>query len=446
MNEYALKQNSIPLDDSYDVIVAGGGPAGCTAAAAAAREGARTLLVEATGALGGMGTSGLVPAWCPFTDKEKIIYGGMGEQILKKCIAGMPHVPPDNYDWTPIDPELLKRLYDELLSENGAEVLFNSVLAGVESEKPGRADTLIVANKRGLRAYRAKAFVDATGDGDLAARAGADYEKGDEKEELQPVSLCFTIANVDTYGFEYCGTIRHGPKPHIMDKIVESGKYPEIPDRHACNALVGPGTVGFNAGHMWQVDNTDPETVSSALVKGRRIAAAFRDALAEFFPSAFGNGHLVQTGTLIGARETRRITGDYVLKLDDFLSLRSFPDEICRNCYFIDIHHTKADAGTEKEGHHPLGLKKGESHGIPYRCLTPAGIENVTVAGRCISCDRDVQGSVRVMPVCLCTGEAAGAATAMAAGGGGDVHAVDTAALREKLRNHGAYLPEVEAG
>ena len=126
-------QRSIPIDDSWDVIVAGGGPAGCTAAAAAAREGARTLLIEATGCLGGMGTSGLVSAWCPFSDQEKIIYRGMAQKVFEACKAGMPHINPDALDWVAIDHERLKRIYDNLVVESGAEVLFNTFLADVET-------------------------------------------------------------------------------------------------------------------------------------------------------------------------------------------------------------------------------------------------------------------------------------------------------------------------
>ena len=131
MKQYTLASRALPLDDSWDVIVVGGGPAGCTAAAAAAREGARTLLVEQTGSLGGMGTSGLVPAWTPFSDKQKIIYRGLAERVFTQCKAGMAHVKPDALDWVAIDPELLKRIYDDLVSGLGASVLFNTMLAGV---------------------------------------------------------------------------------------------------------------------------------------------------------------------------------------------------------------------------------------------------------------------------------------------------------------------------
>ena len=445
---YTPPSRPLPLDDSWDVIVAGGGPAGCTAAAAAARQGARTLLLEATGSLGGMGTSGLVPAWCPFTDKRRIVYGGMAEKVLRACMAEMPHVSPDHLDWTPVDAEVLKRVYDDLVLGAGAEVLFNVVLADVVRESGSSAvDAILVAGKFGLRAFRAKVYVDATGDADLAAWAGAPFEKGDgDGGTLQPATHCFVIGNVDMYAYQHCGGVRYSPHGECIRDIVASGKYPDIPDIHACNNVVGPGAIGFNAGHIWDIDNTDPYSVSRGLVKGRKIAKAFRDALAEFFPSAFANGHLAKTASLLGVRESRRILGDYVLTTDDYLARRSFPDEICRNSYYLDVHGKKkdqtapdAEAKIESRTHR---YGPGESHGIPYRCLTPRGLSNVLVAGRSISTDRAVQGSTRVMPVCLCMGEAAGIAAAMsAAAETPDVHAVDTDALRETLRANGAYLP-----
>jgi hypothetical protein len=268
-----------------------------------------------------------------------------------------------------------------------------------------------------------------------------------------PATHCFVLTNVDEYGY------RTGPNPHSANpaspihRILESGKYPLIPDLHLCCNSVGPGSVGFNAGHLWHVDNTNPETVSEALVRGRKMAAQFRDALAEFHPTAFANSFLVQTGSLLGIRETRRIVGDYVLTLDDYIARRSFDDEICRNSYFIDVHWAADEIAKDKSAFETwdkscLRYDKGESHGIPYRCLTPKGLSNVLVAGRSISCEQIVQGSVRVMPVCLAMGEAAGAAAAQAIGATQaigteriDVHAVDTAKLRRRLRDAGAYLP-----
>lgn len=449
MKTIEFKQTLTCCDD-YQVIVVGGGPAGCTAAAAAAREGVKVLLVEATGSLGGMGTGGLVPAWCPFSDKEKIIYRGLAQTVFERAKAGMAHVQKDAMDWVPIDPELLKRVYDDLVVENGADVLFNSLLCGVNRNEQGTVESIILAGKNGLVAYHADVFIDCTGDADLAVWAGAQYKKGNEDGDLQPATHCFMLANVDDYAYRHGKWLHpNNPTSPIYD-IRASKKYPLIPDVHCCNNLVGPGVVGFNAGHLWQVDNTDPQSVSQALIKGRKMAAQFRDALAEFAPAAFGNAFLVETGSLMGIRETRRIVGDYTLVVDDYLSRRSFPDEICRNSYYLDVHSTEKATPRKPEDREDSEKKAcrmgpGESHGIPYRCLTPVGLRNVLVAGRSISTDRQVMGSTRVMPVCLAMGEAAGIAAAMAANKTSDVHQVDTDKLRTRLRECGAYLPTLGA-
>ena len=235
-----------------------------------------------------------------------------------------------------------------------------------------------------------------------------------------------------------------------VHKAIKSGRYPLILDLHSCSTQIGPRTYGFNTGHVFDVDNTDPASVSRALVQGRQQADQYRRAFAEFHP-AFTDAFLVATGALLGVRETRRILGDYVLTLDDYLARRSFPDEICRNAYNIDVHWSREEAAKANEanleelqkqvdsGIKQLGM--GESYGVPYRCLTPKTLKNVLVAGRCISTDRPVNGSVRIMACCLTTGEAAGMAAAMAAAGDANVHHVDTDALRRVLRENGAYLP-----
>lgn len=446
---------TLPLDDSWDVIVAGGGPAGCTAAAAAAREGARTLLVEATGALGGMGTSGLVPWWCGFGDGEKIIARGLAFEILEACRAGTPHLRRSmerNPLTTPaIDPELLKRIYDDLVTGAGAQVLFNTMLCAVEKDGDDAVSCIVLAGKGGLSACGAKVYVDCTGDADLAAWAGAECEKGDEEGRLQPATHCFVITNVDDYAFD-CG-----PRVHFFDpespihKAVESGEYPLIIEKHSCNIRIGPGAIGFNTGHVFDVDNTDPASVSKALIKGRKMAAQYRDAFAEHLP-AFANSFLAATGSLLGARETRRIVGDYVLTMEDYEARRSFPDEICRNAYGIDVHFPKetmlelagksVEEARETISRRTMHYGKGESFGVPYRCLTPRGLRNVLVAGRSISTDRRTNGTIRIMACCLNTGEAAGVAAAHAARGAEtDVHAVDTERLRARLREEGAFLP-----
>lgn len=444
-----LSLPQVPLDETYDVIVAGGGPAGCTAAAAAARDGARTLLIETSGALGGSGTTALVPAWCPFSDKEKIVYRGLAEFVFNRSKECTPHVAPGALDWVPIDAEGLKRIYDDLVTSHGATIRFHTQLCHVEADADGRVTRLFTASKAGIQAYSARVYIDCTGDADLVAWTGHPFHKGDQEgKRLMPATHCFQIANVNEAAFKARGMLHPGNKNSPIYAIVESGKYPRIPDLHICADLVGPGTVGFNAGHVFDVDNTDPASTSRALVEGRRLAADYHAALSEFFPEAFRNSYLVATGAQIGIRETRRIVGCYNLTLDDYLARRSFEDEICRNSYFIDIHWAKEDAaktpeGVKKWAESNFHYERGESHGIPYRCLVPRDLRNVLVAGRSISCEQIVQGSVRVMPVCLSMGEAAGLAAARAvATAADDVRTLDATDLRARLRGYGAWLPE----
>ena len=458
MAYYKMPGREIALEADWDVIVAGGGPAGCAAATAAAREGAKTLLIEATGMLGGMGTAGLVPWFCGYHDREKIIARGLAERVLHGLADGMPHLKAaleaNPLAQPAIAPELLKRIYDDMVTGAGVEVRLHSHICSVEMSGRDEVDAVIVADKSGLRACRARIFVDCTGDGDLAAWAGAAFEKGDESGAMQPGTHCFVICSIDEEA------LAKGPKVHYFDpespiwKAMKSGKYPLIDDLHSCSIKIGPGVYGFNTGHLFGVDNTDPVGVSKAMMLGRKMAAQYRDAFAEYLP-AFANSWLAATGSLMGARETRRILGDYMLTMEDYAERRSFPDEICRNAYGIDVHcsretsrqMTQMSIEQLKQQNKKLTqkLSKGESFGVPYRCLTPKGLRNVLVAGRCISADRPVNGSVRIMACCLNTGEAAGIAAAHALGQDYNVHAVDAAQVREKLKAFGGYLPDAAA-
>lgn len=426
--QLSLKGRKITVNDQWDVIVVGGGPSGCTAAISAAREGARTLLIEAMGQLGGMGTAGMVPAWCPFSDGEKVIYKGLAEKIFNLSRAGVPHEPKNRVDWLNINPEYLMQLYDRLVAESGAQVLFFSRLAAVEMDSQDKVDAIIVANKDGLTAFKAKVYVDATGDGDLAAWAGAETLKTDV---LQSSTLCFSLANVDTYAFRYeTPNLHSGNQNSPINKGIAEGRYPKSMG-HLCLNMAGPNVVQFNAGHI-ETDATDPWKVSKAMKEGRELAEQFLEALRECAPKAFGNAFLVKTASLLGARDSRRVVGDYLFTGDDWRERKQFDDEIGRNCYYIDIHKSNAV---------PVRYKKGESHGIPYRCLTPKGLRNVLVAGRCISTDEEAFGSLRVMPPCLVTGEAAGMAAYHAIQQGHlNVHNVDVQHLRSRLKEEGQYF------
>ncbi len=436
---------SIPLNDSYDVIVAGGGPSGCTAAAAAAATGAKTLLIESSGCLGGMGTSGMVPAWCPFSDKEKIIYRGLAQKVFEATKAAMPHINNDALDWVAIDPEALKRIFDDLVTDAGADVLFNTMVSAVDFNN-GHLDRIIVSNKSGLTAYQAAQFVDCTGDGDLIAWCGLPFKFGDDgTHDVQPATHCFQITNVDEYAYAT------GPRMHssIMDcpvyDIVRDESFPLVKDGHSCNSLIGPRTVGFNTGHLWNVDSTDPVSISKALMDGRKLAHQFHEGLKKYYPSAFAASFLSATAPAMGIRESRRMVGEYTITLEDYMSRRTFEDEIGRNSYYIDVHQSETEReevnkGTFNADNRFEHYGPGESHGIPYRSLIPQGVDNLLTAGRNVSCEHLVLGSVRVMPTAMVTGQAAGTAAAMAALEGVDTRSLDVQKLRAKLREDGAYF------
>lgn len=427
-----LADRKISVDDTYDIVVAGGGPAGCAAAIAAASEGSRVLLIEATGNLGGLGTSGMVPAWCPFTDGEKIIYRGLAEKIFLESKKGVPHEPADLYDWATINPEYLIGVYDRMVAQSGADILFFSRVAAVEMASDDKVDAVIVANKDGLTAYRPKILIDATGDGDICAWAGAEYLKGDSDGVLQKSTLCFSVANIDTKAYREGPELHSGHNPDSASaRASRTGRFPLL-DTHCCHNLVGPGVVQFNANHIEIKDTTDPRQLSDAMRLGRQVADQHLEMLNEFRPDVFRDAFIVKTAIIPGIRDSRRIVGDYLFTGDDWRARRTFDDEIGRNCYFIDIH---------KSGVPEVHYSRGESHGIPYRVLTPKGLRNVLVAGRCISTDEEAYGSLRVMPPCLVTGEAAGVAARLASlSASRDVHSVDVTDLRSRLKARGQYF------
>ncbi|MDR0430588.1 MAG: FAD-dependent oxidoreductase [Tannerellaceae bacterium] len=431
-----LLQKKIPVDNRWDVIVVGGGPSGCAAAIAAAREGANTLLIEAMGVLGGMGTAGLVPSWTPVTDGEKFVYRGIAEKVVLESKKGVPHVPANKFDWLPINAEHLKIVYDELIKDYKVNVLFYTRLAAVEMKSDNEIKSIVVANKSGLTAYKAKVYVDCTGDGDLATWAGAKVFVGNEKGKTQLPSFCFALANVNVEAFRKAPSLHYTNKNSLIYQILESKEFPLIIDNHVVTPMVAQGTVQFNIGHMRGLDPTNPDSLTEAMFRGRQMVIQYHQALKKYLPDVYSESFISNTCSLLSVRETRRIEGDYIFTIDDWVARRDFDDGIGRNNYYVDVHI--GDSMNDERYDH---YKKGETHGIPYRILTPKGLTNLLVAGRCVSTDSLAFGSLRVMPPCLVTGEASGLAAALAAKQSNhDVHKVDIQQLRKRLKEEGQNI------
>ena len=429
-------QRRVTVRHEVDVFVAGGGPAGVAAAVAAARQGARVFLAERNSCLGGMGTAGMLPLFMQFTDGVHVLAGGVGAEIQRRLKQSGGTGPGSDVT---IRAEVLKRVYDDLLLEAKVRFLFQANLIAVESDA-GKVTTAVLAGKSGLFAVKARVFLDCTGDGDLAAWAGAPFEKGDEHGDMMAGTLCSLWADVDWSAVAKGG--RGSGESHLEDAFRD--KVFTVEDRHLPGMIrVGEHTGGGNIGHTFGLDSTDERSITRALLWARKSLLEYERYYKEYL-KGFEQMELVATASQIGARESRRVLGDYLLNVEDFKSRAVFPDEIGRYSYPVDIHAAKPDLASYKryaEDFKKLRYRKGESYGIPYRCLVPRKLTNVLVAGRCVSTDRYMQSSIRVMPGCFITGQAIGVAAAICAKQGCDTRGVPVGELQQRLKDLGAYLP-----
>ncbi|WP_240420078.1 FAD-dependent oxidoreductase [Paenibacillus periandrae] len=438
-----LPKQNVPVSYEADVVVVGGGAAGIAAAISAAKNGAKTLLIEQRGFLGGMGTVALVPAFCPFTDKQKPIIRGVGLELMERmktaCNAEYRKEYEHTLDWVPIDPEVLKRVYDDAALENSVSLLFHTFVYDVVlSEDRRTIEGILIVNKTGRSFVRCRYVIDATGDADIAALAGVPFQKGGEQGELQPGSMCYMLVNVDRQRFlrflEDTGDT--GQLHKTVEQAIAEGALPEGRKSISGLAWVNDYLVGVNFGHVFGIDGTKAEDLTRGAIEGRRLAERQTQFFRQYVPG-FEHAHLIASGEQIGIRETRRIRGDYLLTADDFMEARSFPDDIARNAYYIDIHLANS-RGSMTFTH----LSPGQSHGVPYRVLLPEGIDNLWVPGRAASSDRAVQGSLRVMPNCFAMGQASGTAAAMALLCGTGSRGVSVPDLQQRLLEQGAWLGE----
>nr|MCR5263799.1 FAD-dependent oxidoreductase [Clostridiales bacterium] len=309
-------------------------------------------------------------------------------------------------------------------------------------------DCVICASKGSMFAVKAKVYIDCTGDGDMCFYAGAEYEYGDENGRVMATTLCGLWDGID-----WSRVV--GPDSRELDRAFadhvftnedchHSGMWRIAAETQDENGKSLPnGIGGSNVGHIYDIDGSKAESVTPGLVKGRTQLREHRRYYRDYL-TGFANAELIYSGSYLGIRESRRITGDYRLVLDDFKNRASFDDEIGRYSYPVDIHSPTNDkAGYEKfkREFESFRYKTGESYGIPYRTLTVKGFDNLLAAGRCISTDRYMQSSIRVMPGCYITGQAAGIAASVSIDEKVGVHSADTHEIQKKLVKLGAFLP-----
>lgn len=438
---FQLPAEQIAISRKVDVLVIGGGPAGIAAAIAAARNGAEVMLIEQRGFLGGMGTVSLVPSFCPYTDHEKPVIRGIGLELLEKmkqnCSKDYQKYYQAQLDWVPIDVEVLKRLYDDEVLASGAEVLYHTFVGQVVMDETcKKVEGVVIVNKTGRSFIKCNYLIDATGDADMAALAGVPFQKGGEQGELQPGTMCYTLTNVDRQRF-WRYLEESGDTSQITIAVQAAQLHGDLPEGRkevSGFAWIEDYLVGVNFGHVFGIDGTKAEDLTRGAIEGRKLVQKQLAFLRKYVPG-FENAHLISTGEQIGIRETRRIVGDYVLCHEDFQSMRTFPDDIARNAYFIDIH-----MATSKDNLTISHLPSGRSHGVPYRALLPVGVDNLWVAGRAASADRIVQGSLRVMPNCFAMGQAAGTAAYLANVQSVTSRQVSINELQNLLITQGAWL------
>jgi hypothetical protein len=441
-----------------DVLVVGGGNAGCAAAIAAARRGARTLLVERYGFLGGTATAAMVGPWMTFHSGEDRIVGGIAQEIVERLMrkGASPGHLHDSSDYvatiTPFDPEAHKALLFEMMREAGVSLLLHAYFLSAQAD----GDVLtgaVFATAGGTRTYGATIVIDATADALVAHSAGVPTQQGDERGRVQPATLIFRLSHVDleklaSYLREHPDELRTSLRPdeiHASALTAVAGLR-ALWQRAQADGVVDvprevvsffatpyPDEVTVNMTRVVNVDPLDPDDLTRAEVEGRlqtmQLVSFFRERV-----PGFEEARLAATGTQIGIRESRRIVGRYTLTRDDVLQARHFPDAVARSAYPIDVHNPSGSGTTTQR------LAPGQSYEIPYRCLVPVNREQLLVAGRCISTTHEALASTRLTPTVMTLGQAAGTAAALACARAENVADIDTDELRAQLVADGVPL------
>lgn len=448
-------------EKQFDVAVAGGGVSGCAAALAAARNGASVLVVEQNGYLGGSLTGCGVGPMMTFHAGEKQVIRGIMQELVEALTARgwSPGHVPDTKQYTstitPFFSEGLKLILDEKLREAGCTVLFHTFLGGVSAEG-GRITGLTVCNKDGIHSLSAKVYIDATGDGDVAAWAGEEMTKGrPEDGAAQPMTMKMKYCGVDT-GRLKAYVAAHPERfpalaPHMAlfsrDIPVDLEGFEEEFRRAKAEGSLSirrenilmfatgrPGEYIINTTRIVDHDATDAVSLSEAEYIGRRQCMELDRFLREHVPG-FEESLLEFTGPSVGVRGSRQLVGRCTLTAGDILSRKRFPDRIAHSAYPIDIHNPKGEGTASTFMREP-----GSYYSLPFSMMTGRRTANLLVTGRCVSASFEAQAAIRTTPTVGALGQAAGTAAAMAAAADGDVGAVDIPRLQRTLVSQGAYL------
>ena len=432
-----------PVHGEYEVVVLGGGPAGIAAAASAAGAGRRTLLVERYGFLGGMGTAAGVTNFCGLHanvhgDVRRVVHG-IADELLDRIdrLGGLnePHVVLGRTMAQAYDTAAYKCAADDLLTSRGAQLLFHALSAGVVVGEGGAVEALLVETKSGRRAVRGQIFIDCSGDGDLAAWAGASFEVGDGAGNMLYPTMMFRVNGVDP---EAAGEAWRSI-PQLMADAERAGRrrFPRRgaivrPQRHPTEWRVNVTQLTTADGRA--VNGIDADELSAAEAEGRRQALEYFGFLRDEVPG-FAASYIVEIAPQLGIRESRRVTGRHVLTGDEVISCASFADSIGVNGWPLEKHV----AGDVEWVWPDIPASRGYNQ-LPYRMLLPLGVPNLLVAGRCASMDHEAQSAARVSGACFVMGQAAGTAAHLALGRGQPLAVLDVAALQARLERNGAWL------
>ncbi len=413
-----------------DIVVCGGGPAGCGAAISAARAGKDVILIERYGFLGGMATAGLVHPWMTYLTGNKPVVAGIFQEIvdeLKKVNAYKDSSHFGNVHHC-FDPEILKFILMEMCLSSGARLLLHTFVVSARKTKNSLV-SITCESKSGTEEIRAKIFIDATGDADIVDRAGLKYEKGRKKDGLmQPMTLHFRMGGVNTKRMLSRDAINK-----IYNKAKQKGKINNPRENLLWFDTTRDDEIHFNTTRIVKVDGTNRDDLTRAEIEGRRQTMELVRFLKEAVPG-FEDSYLISTAPQVGVRETRRIAGHYVLNGRDIIKGRKFPDGIACGSYGIDIHNP---SGT---GTHFQMLPKGLYYNIPYRSLIPLGADNLLVAGRPISTTHEAHSSTRIQAICYATGQAAGTAAALCVEHKKRAQELDIAMLQKELLAQNAII------